>query len=334
MIKMPINQIIDKIQKSTNLSVEDINKKIDEKMQALAGYISKEGAAHIVANQLGIKLFEQVSGKLQIKNVLAGMRNVETIGKVQRVFNITEFDTGDHKGKVGSFIIADESGSIRVTAWHNMTDHLKNMKEGDIIKIKSAYARENNNKIEVHLNDNSSVIVNPEGETIGEVKTFTSHKKKIIDLKQGDENVELLGTIVQVYDPRFYEICPECSKRAKPSEGKCICPVHGEVQPKYGYLVNIHLDDGSETIRVTCFRNQALKLLNLDEQKMLIYKDDPNTFIEEKNKLLGTIVKFIGRVKKNDMFDRLEFNTSMVFIDVNVDNEIKALDKEIEQLQK
>ena len=27
---------------------------IDEKMQALAGYISKEGAAHIIANKLGI----------------------------------------------------------------------------------------------------------------------------------------------------------------------------------------------------------------------------------------------------------------------------------------
>ena len=259
MIKMPVNQIIDKIKQKTSLSLEDINKKIDEKMQALAGYISKEGAAHIVANELGVKLFEEVSGKLQIKNILAGMRNVETVGKVQRVFNINEFDTGEHKGKVGSFIIADETGSIRITAWHAMTEHLKNIKEEDIVKIVSGYARENNNRVEVHLNDNSKIIVNPEGESIGEVKTFTSKRKKVIDLQDGDENIELIGTIVQVYDPRFYEICPKCGKRAKLLEGNFNCEVHGSVQPKYGYLVNLHLDDGSETIRITCFRNQALK---------------------------------------------------------------------------
>ncbi len=333
MIKMPINEIIDKIKGKTNLSIEEINKMIDEKMQALAGYISKEGAAHIIANKLGVKLFEEISGKLQIKNILAGMRNVETVGKVQRVFNINEFDTGDHKGKVGSFIIADETGSVRVTAWHAMTEHLKKFKEGDVVKIKSGYAKENNNRVEIHLNDNSQVIVNPEGESVGEVKTFTSNKKKIVDLQDGDQNIELLGTIVQVYDPRFYEICPQCSKRSKFTEGNYMCPTHGSVQPNYGYLVNLHLDDGSETIRVTCFRNQALKLLEIDENKMLMYKDDPNAFIDEKNKLLGTISKFIGRAKKNDMFDRLEFNASLVFTNVNLDKEIKDLDKEIEKLQ-
>ena len=66
---------------------------------------------------------------------------------------------------------------------------------------------------------------------------------------------------------------------------------------------------------------------------MLVYKDDPNSFIEEKNKLLGTIIKFIGRVKKNDMFDRLEFNSNLVFTDINIDKEIQALDKEIEKIK-
>lgn len=334
MIKMPINEIIDRVKEKSGLSVEEINQRIDKKLELLAGYLSREGAAHIVANELGVKLFEQVSGKLQIKNILAGMRNVETAGKVQRVFNITEFDTGERKGKVGSFIIADETGSIRITAWHDMTEHLKNIKEGDIVKIKSGYARDNNGRVEVHLNENSVIIINPPGEIIGEVKTFTSKRKKIKDLNDGDENIELLGTIVQVYDPRFYEICPQCGKRTRLFEGNFKCQVHGEINPKYGYLVNLHLDDGSETIRVTCFRNQALKLLGINEEQMMIYKDDPNAFVEEKNKLLGTIVKFIGRVKKNEMFDRLEFNSSLVFTDIDLDKEVKELDKEIESLEK
>ena len=67
---------------------------------------------------------------------------------------------------------------------------------------------------------------------------------------------------------------------------------------------------------------------------MLVYKDDPNAFVDEKNKLLGTIIKFIGRARKNEMFDRLEFNANLVFTNIDVDKEIKALDKEIEQTQK
>ena len=81
MIKIPFEQLVGKIKKESNISEDEINEKVNDKMKQLSGLISKEGAAHIVANELGIKLFESFSGKLQIKNIVAGLRNVETIGK-------------------------------------------------------------------------------------------------------------------------------------------------------------------------------------------------------------------------------------------------------------
>ena len=69
MFKLPLPDIIQKIKIGSGISDEDINQKIDVKMQQLSGLISKEGAAHIVANELGIKLFEQTSGILKIKNI-------------------------------------------------------------------------------------------------------------------------------------------------------------------------------------------------------------------------------------------------------------------------
>ena len=59
---------------------------------------------------------------------------------------------------------------------------VKDVKEGNVVKILSGYVKENNNRIEVHLNDKSKLIINPEGEVIKEVKQFSSKRKKINDV--------------------------------------------------------------------------------------------------------------------------------------------------------
>ena len=115
MIKIPFETIISKIREKTGLTEEEIDNKITEKLKQLYGLISKEGAAHIVANELGIKLFESVSGRLEIKNIMPGMRNVETVGKVMQIFEAKGFITENRSGKVGSFILGDETGTVLLT---------------------------------------------------------------------------------------------------------------------------------------------------------------------------------------------------------------------------
>lgn len=335
MIKMPLSQIIEKIKEKSNLSEEEINKKIEEKMQALSGLISKEGAAHIIANELGIKLFEEVSGKLQIKNILAGMRDVETVGKVQQIFPINEFQRQDGTpGKVSNLIIADETGSTRVVLWGSQTDITKELKESDIVKITSGYVRENNNRLEVHLNDKSKVEVNPEGESIGEVKQYSSQRKKITELNENDNDIELLATIVQAFEPRFFEVCPQCNKRTRPRDDGFFCEEHNKVEPSYSYVLNLILDDGTETIRTVFFRRQAENLLEMNQEQILQYKDAPEKFEEIKNNLLGNIIKIIGRVNKNELFDRLEFVSRLVFPKPDPKEEIERLKKENKEVEK
>jgi len=331
MIKMPYNEIIDKISKEAKISAQEIELKINEKLKQLSGLISKEGAAHIVANELGIKLFEQVSGKLQIKNILAGMRDVETVGKVQQIFEARNFVTKDNReGKVGSLVLADESGSIRIVCWGEQADNLSKIKENDIVKVISGYVRENNGRKEVHLNDRAKFIINPPGETVGEVKTYEkASRKSIKELGENDDNVELLGTVVQVFEPRFFEVCPECNKRARPSEDGFVCETHNKVDPQYSYVLNAVLDDGTETIRAVFFRQQALRLLGKTEQEMLVYKDNLEAFNQVKTDMLGAFVKIIGRTTKNTMFDRLEFMANLVFTDVDPKQEIKQLQEEV-----
>ena len=332
MIKMPLQDIIEKIKKESGLSEKEINNRIEEKMKQLSGLISKDGAAHIIANELGIKLLEAVSGKLQIKNILAGMRDVETTGKVQRIFETREFQSGERQGKVASLIIADETGSIRAVLWGNQADNLKNIKENTIIKILSGYVRENSGQKEIHLNERSKLIISPKGESIGEIKKFAAERKKINELTENDGIVEVMGTIVQVFDLRFFEICPKCNKRAKQNENSFACNEHGEVSPLYSYVLNLVLDDGTDSIRSVFFRNQVEKLLETDQGKLMQLKDNSENFEEIKNNLLGTMVKISGRVNKNDFFERLEIIANDVS-QANPEEEIKRLNEEVKKIE-
>ncbi|MBD3249766.1 DUF2240 family protein [Candidatus Woesearchaeota archaeon] len=331
MLKIPLPQIIEKITKEKGISEQELNSKIDEKLKQLSGLISKEGAAHIVANELGVKLLEQTQGKLQIKNILAGMRNVEVVGKVTRKFELREFKTDNREGKVANIIIGDETGTIRLTMWGEQAENINKVNEGDTVKIVGGYVRENQGRKEVHLNDRSKFIINPEGESVGEVKESNDFpkavRKNIADLNQDEQNIEIFGTIVQAFEPKFFEVCPQCGKRARPEGDSFVCQVHNAVQPDYSYVMNVVLDDGTETIRATFFRNQAERLLNKSKEDMLKYKDDPQSFNPMKTELIGNQLKLVGRAKRNDMFDRMEFTAQLVFTDPDPEEEIKNLEK-------
>jgi replication factor A1 len=330
MIHMPLAEIIAKIKENSGLSDESINSKIEQKLTQLSGLISKEGAAHIIANELGIKLIEQTSGRLQIKNIMSGMRNVEAVGKVQSVYEVREFVRQDgQSGKVGSFMIADETGSIRVVGWGIQADAVKKIKESDIIKIKSGFVKENNGRKEVHLNDRSEIMINPKGESVGETKVFEERpkaiRKTIKELSETDNNVEVLGTIVQVFEPKFFEVCPQCGKRARQRETSIVCDTHGEVTPEFSYVMNIFLDDGSDNIRVVCFRNQAQRLVGITNEQFLGFRQNTLSFDDVKNELLGNLVKFTGRVTMNPMFNRMEFIAQLVDAKPDAKEELSRL---------
>lgn len=338
MIKIPLSDIISKIKESSELSEEEINSKIDAKMKELSGLISKEGAAHIIANELGVKVFEQpTGGKLQIKNIMTGMRNVDAVGKVTRKFELRNFKTENREGKVASMIIGDETGTIRVVMWGEQAENINKLSEGDVVKVLGAYVRESQGNKEIHLNDRASLTINPEGETVGEVVATqkpSASRKEIRDLTETDVNVEILGTIVQAFEPRYFEVCPECNKRTRPDEGKYTCPDHGSIQPAYSYLMNVVVDDGTETMRCTFFRNQVDRLLDKTFEQMQVYREDPAAFEPMKNELLGNMVKLVGRVNKNDMFDRLEFVAQLVFTNPDPTEEISRLQAKMDSSEK
>jgi len=332
MIKIPYEDILRKINSTTSLPEAEIEEKINAKLAQLSGLVSREGAAHIIANELGVKLFENVSGRLEVKNILTGMRNVETVGRVTNVYEEREFKTENRSGRVGSFILGDTSGTIRIVCWGDQCNNLRKIRQNDVVRINSGYVKENNGRKEVHLNDKSGFVINPAGIDVPAIGSVT--RKQIKDLTSNDNDIELLATIVQVFEPKFFEVCPACGKRAKPKEDKFECPVHGIVAPDYSYVINCFIDDGTDNIRATFFRDQAEQLTGKNKMSMVFYRDNMDSFNEVKNELLGKMVMMRGRVKNNEMFERLELIVNDINLNPDPNQELEKLRNKVEQSNK
>ncbi|MBN2052296.1 hypothetical protein JW756_02225 [Candidatus Woesearchaeota archaeon] len=334
MINIPLPQIKERISQKTGMPIDEINQKIKSKLRQLPGLISEEGAAHIVANELGVKLFEMSAGeKLQIKNILAGMRNVDVVGKVLQKYEIREFTKDNSTGKVANFLLGDETGVIRIVLWHKQAELMNQFNEGDVLKIRGGYVRENNGRKEVHLNDMSKLLINPAGVTV-DVKPYAppvSTRKQISEIKEDDANVEILATIVQVFDLNFFEVCPQCAKRIRLKDEGFVCQTHGKVTPNYNYVLNLYLDDGSDNIRTVLWREQVEQLLGMDRNQVMTFKEDPSKFEPIKTELLGNIVKVSGRANKNQNFDRIELVANKVDKSPDPDDEIRKLKEEADK---
>ena len=314
MFNLTYEEIIERIKREKGLSTIEIEEKIKSKLKNLSDLISKEGAAHIVANELGVKLINVFEKKkFKIKDIISGLSSVDIVGRVVSIYSIRTYNKNGREGKVANFLLGDETGTIRVVLWD--TNHISEiekgtLKEGIIVKLKNAYIKDNNGYPEVHLSNKGKIIFDVD-EYVGEVNLELKplyNLKSISSLTKEEYNIGVQGTLVQIFEPRFYDICPECNKKVNFEDNKFICLEHGEVIPKLAIFANFYLDDGTGNIRVTAFRDLASNLLNLKDLNEL--KSNPIIFNDIKESLIGKEVLIIGRVVKNMMFERYELLAS------------------------
>ena len=157
-------------------------------------------------------------------------------------------------------------------------------------------------------------------------------RKTIKELTGNEENVELLATVVQLYDPRYFDVCPQCGKRAlvtaEGNQTTTRCAEHGVITPQTNYVLSAFLDDGTGNLRATFWRQQSQRLTEKTDAELLQYKDNPASFEAVKTELLGEIIKVVGRCKKNETFDRIELTANLVFRHLDPEEELARLKEE------
>lgn len=318
MIGLTYEQIIEKIKAEKGLSEEEINAKIKKKLEQLSDLISKEGAAHIIANELGVNLFEKVSKRFKVKDLSPMLRNIEVAAKIIRLYEIRSFKTEKREGRLAAMLVGDDTANIRVVIWDEPLIKMfeeGQLKEGDTVLIMNAYVRDNNGFKELHLGSGSGIEANPKGVEINVLEKGVGpsfERKRISELNEGDF-ASICGTVVQLFEPRFYEACPECGKKLEQQGGKLVCREHNAVsEAAVVPIVNFFMDDGTDNIRVVCFRDHAGRVLNVTKEQLLEIRANPDRFQEVRDSVIGSQLIINGRVRKNEMFNRLEFSASSV----------------------
>ncbi len=321
---LTLTDIIKKISQETNKTEEEVNKLIKEKQDELSGLVSKEGAAYIVGKELGVQLIKENKRRLRIKNLVSGLRSVDLVARVVKIFEPRKFKSKGREGAVVNLLIGDETGTARLSLWDSEIELIEKnkIKEGNVIELKGCYVKiDNRGNPELRLG-RGSLTVSEEDFGIPDVKELKGYsipkRNRIADFKE-NEFEETKACLVQIFERNpFFEVCPQCESRLKLSDGKWICEQHGEVQPAYQMVVSGFIDDGTGTIRAVFFREMAEKVFGkkTDELRKILEEKKDLSAIYDNIPSLGKDFIIKGRVKRNEFTENLEI----------IVNEMKEID--------
>ena len=328
---MSIEKLIDKIIEKSGLSKKEIIERIKEKQKELQ-IISVEGAAYLVAKDLGIELLEYKPKKLEMKNIVSGMKNVNVAGKIFHISPIVKFERNGKEGKVVNLFVSDGSDYVKIPLWNDQVKIIEDglLKIGDTIQIISGFAKENElgeKEIVLRKFGRIAVAEEPIEISVEELQQkFLKPIAKKVEIKdiKGVGKFEIIARIVHLFRSKFvFFLCPNCKLAAKEIEGKIICEEHGEIKPESFLVISCLVDDGTAILKAVFFREVAEKVCGISVEEL------KNMEIEKRYDFLNSLLlgkQFLlrGRVKKSKISERLEM----------IVEEVEKVDfgKEIEEL--
>ncbi|MFC2143327.1 OB-fold nucleic acid binding domain-containing protein [Candidatus Aenigmatarchaeota archaeon] len=312
-----MKDVVNKIVSLSGLSETEIVNKIEDKKAELSGMVSDEGAAYMVARELGISMLKE--DKLKIKDIVDGMKSVSIVAKLIKLRE-HEYSTEKSKGFLASLILGDETGTIKLTLWNEEMNRIEGIKEGDVVHIFGYVKKNNLDELELRLGYGGHIE-----KSDAEIKLKHEAKRKsICDFQEG-ELVEVKAAFLQIFESNvFYEICPFCSTRIK-KENNYYCEDHGAVTPDHGIVLSGIVDDGTGNIRAVLFGGNAEFLLGLKTKEAWTVFDNEKSLSSLYNRInLGKEYLLEGKIRKNKFFNRLEFVVNSIK-EIEVVKEMNAL---------
>jgi replication factor A1 len=207
----------------------DILKMIEEKRQELGPeVINDESAAMIVARELGVDLHKMApSARQRIEDITEETRNIAgLVGRVDSIGSVRSFQRKDGgEGRVANIFISDETGSIRVALWDDMTKAIDGdeITVGSIIQIRGAYVKAGlGETLELNLGRMGGIRL-LESDEIEELdidltKPSTSEEIKISDLQENMFDITVKAKIQRVFRLSTFQ-------RKDGSEGKVLAMI-------------------------------------------------------------------------------------------------------------
>ncbi|MFW9973568.1 MAG: hypothetical protein ACFFDF_25535 [Candidatus Odinarchaeota archaeon] len=184
---------------NAGISEEEINQAITEKDTEFQGFMTKPAILYLIAKEHGIDVDSAESKQMlnhiaediidyndfaiPILNVTENMRNIVIAGRVESIYQISDFIKKDGTpGRVGSFKICDNSECIKIVLWNESVSIMENdlFVKGEIIQVIGGYSKKGRDEIlEVHLGRQGNIVLAPEnvkfaGETRSPIRKVQS----------------------------------------------------------------------------------------------------------------------------------------------------------------
>lgn len=237
---------------------KDILKMIEEKRQELGPeVINDESAAMIVARELGVDLHQMSpAARQKIEDITETTRNVAITARVDNIGVVRTFSRkdGGGEGKVASIRVSDETGSIRVVLWDELTKAVDEnlVSVDDVIQLRGAYVKKGlGDSIELNLSRMAHIrqLEDYEIEELG-IDFGASHSEdmKISDLKEG-----LFGISVKVVIQRVFRLSTFTRQRDQ-SEGK---------------VLSMIVADETGTVRLVFWDESATEMENAEQDEVI-----------------------------------------------------------------
>ncbi len=317
---MKTEKIIDRITEETDLEEDDIEEKIEDKMEEFSGLVSEEGAAHLVAKEHGVHISESEGEDLKIDNIVPDMRKVNFTAKVVRISDLNTFERDDDEedGRVQNMVLGDETGTIRMTLWDDQTQISEKIAEGEGINISGAYTIEDDDgNAEIRLGDDAQVAMADEDE-VPELdeetrKANTTTETTIRNVRSENSSYSVKGMLMAMYTNNpFYRVDPETGDTVRENDdGEYVTDEGEEVEePDHRLAISGVIDDGTGNIRTVFFGDTARELLNISEEEE---KDGDMDAVEDGvEEAIGKEIVVEGRTRHNDYFDSLEILANQI----------------------
>jgi replication factor A1 len=210
---MKTEAYINKIIVETGLNRNDIKNMVEEKKIELKGLISEEGALFIIAKELGVDIKDESKDLLKdieinISDITSNMKNITLIGRIKEIYRVHEFNRNDGGiGHVGSFLLHDNSGDIRITLWD---EHISIFKENnfdinELVKILNGYAKKGRTgETEIHIGRMGKVILSPDDVDYKKFPKITNEFFSIKNINLNMKSISIEGVIIQIFPIREF----------------------------------------------------------------------------------------------------------------------------------
>ena len=237
--------ILEELKEKANITDSELREKLDIIKKKYENLLNDEGAAIILAKELGVEIKEKEKPIIMLKDLDENQKNISVLVTVREIYPKKEFKSQKGDGFFYNLAVFDKTGNSVLTVWNKEV----NLKPGDVIFVDNVYVNKFRDQFKLNLSKGDI--------TVRGFEPIVVNTKKIADLNIG-EIVNVEGVIID-------------KKPLKEFESKT---------GNRGFLLRFFLYDNKRKISVVAWNDLAKKLDKEDENTKIMLK---NVLIKKNN---------------------------------------------------